>query len=179
VPQTEIRTPHSHRSFGPPTSLDALLDLDGDALLGLYRNGRVPRLHDVTGQLRGRMLAIPKLPTGLAAIARRLASSNRFPWRGKTFTHDSELRGGGVNRVVTDRAELFRFTTFIAPSRAGDFDAVQLDYDHRGNPFFIRAIKDEIREIAPGLFLGQAYVMVREKAQLVLWFGLEHPAAAR
>jgi hypothetical protein len=173
VPQTEPRATRTERAFGPPTTLDALLDLDADALLALYRSGRVPRLQDVTGQLRGRMLAIPKLSGRLASIARALAASDRFPWRGKTFTHDSELRGVGVNRVVTDRAELFHFTTFIAGSRAGDFDAVQLDYDHRGNPFFVRAIRDEIREIAPGLLLGQAYVMLRGKARLVLYFGLE------
>jgi hypothetical protein len=44
------------------------------------------------------------------------------------------------------------------------------------NPFFIRAIKDEIRELAPGLYLGQAHVEVKGKTTLVLYFGLENPA---
>ena len=60
----------------------------------------------------------------------------------------------------------------MAPSRAGAFDAVQLDYDNPGNPGFIRAIKDEVRVVAPGLFLGQAYLMWRGQPRLVLYFGL-------
>ena len=32
------------------------------------------------------------------------------------------------------------------------FDAFQLDYDNRDNPFFVRAIKDEVRQLRPGLF---------------------------
>jgi len=35
----------------------------------------------------------------------------------------------------------------VTKSRAGDFDALQLDYDLPGNPPVIRSIKDEIREI--------------------------------
>jgi hypothetical protein len=49
---------------------------------------------------------------------------------------------------------------------------VQLDYDHAENPFFIRAIKDEIRELSPGLYLGQAWLLVGAKAHLGLYFGL-------
>jgi hypothetical protein len=40
------------------------------------------------------------------------------------------------------------------------------------NPFFIRAIKDEIRELRPGLWLGQAWAQIRGTAHLVLYFGL-------
>ena len=69
----------------------------------------------------------------------------------------------------------FRFDTFIAPSRAGGFDAFQLDYDNPGNPGLIRAIKDEVREVAPGLYLGLAYLMWRKRARLVLYFGLSRP----
>ncbi len=164
------------RAFGAPASLDALASRAPSELLALYRDARVPRLQEVTGQLRGRLLAVPRLPPRIARVVDRLASSDRFPWRGKTFTHDDDERGDGVNRVFVDRAELFRFTTSIGRSRAGDFDAVQLDYDHPQNPFFIRAIKDEIREVAPGLFLGQAYVTVRGVPYLALYFALEHPA---
>jgi hypothetical protein len=62
----------------------------------------------------------------------------------------------------------------VGRSRAGEFDAVQLDYDLSPNPFFIRAIKDEIREIGPGLWLGQAYAQIQGKAHLVLYFALSN-----
>lgn len=158
-----------------PTTLDVLLDLDADALRRLYEGARVPRITDVSGDLRGRMLAIPALREPLAAVPRALARQGFFPWRGKSFLPHSEDRGEGINRVFMDRLRLFRFETFIGRSRAGDFDAVQLDYDKPGNPFFIRAIKDEIRELRPGLYLGQAYVELRGAAHLGLYFGLEAP----
>ncbi len=83
-----------------------------------------------------------------------------------------------MNRVFTDRLRLFRFETTIARSRAGDFDAVQLDYDHPGNPFFVRAIHDEVRRLRPGLFLGQAYLTRPGRPRLLLYFGLERSAAS-
>src|SRR5437870_10848458 len=119
------------------------------------------------------MLAVRGLLRPFAAIVRWFARSNRFPWRGKTFVPLGPDRGEGVNRIILDRWRRYRFTTSIARSRAGDFDALQLDYDHPSNPFFIRAVKDEIRELAPGLWLGQAYVATRSRTRLVLYFGLE------
>ena len=77
-----------------------------------------------------------------------------------------------INRVFTDRFRLFRFETFIGPSRAGDFDALQLDYDLKGNPPVIRSIKDEIREIEPGLWLGQAWLKTSKREILWLYFAL-------
>ena len=156
----------------PVRELDDLLALEAPALADLYRRASVPRLADVTGDLRGRMLAIPALRGAAAAVPRALASSARFPWRGKSFWTTSATEGAGINRVVLDRFRLFRFATFVGPSRAGAFDAVQLDYDNAGNPFFIRAIKDEIRELAPGLWLGQAWVALPRSTVLGLYFGL-------
>jgi hypothetical protein len=52
---------------------------------------------------------------------------------------------------------------------------VQLDYDHPENPWLIRAIKDEIREVRPGLYLGQAYFQLRTGPRLVLYFALALP----
>lgn len=155
--------------------LDDLLRLDAAGLETLYRTARVPRLDDVQGDLKGRMLAWPAIKGGLAAALRRFAGSDRFPWRGKTFRALGPDRGEGDNRVLSDRRHWYRFTTFVGPSRAGAFDAVQLDYDHPENPFFIRAIKDEIRELRPGLYLGQAWLETGGRARLVLYFGLERP----
>ncbi len=157
---------------GAGLTLDGLLDLDAPALLELYRGARVPRVGDVKGDLRGRLLALPALKPPASTAVRAFARWRGFPWRGKTFSPQTQERGEGINRVVSDRFRLYRFETFIGRSRAGDFDAVQLDYDLAENPFFIRAIKDEIREIGPRLYLGQAYLEVRGKTHLVLYFGL-------
>src|SRR5262249_5003947 len=124
---------------------------------------------------KGRMLAIPALGgRGVARLLRAFAGSSAFPWRGKSFTPLSAEGGEGRNRVFVDRLKLFRFTTAVGPSRAGAFDALQLDYDHPGNPLLVRHIEDEIRELRPGLWLGQAWFRRRaDKKALVLWFGLE------
>lgn len=171
---TTTAVPYTKAASTPraPTSLDALLQLDVPALAELYAGARVPRLEDVRGDLRGRMLSTTVLKGRVADVVRSFASSDSFPWRGKSFMPKDALRGDGINRVIRDRWHLYRFETFIGRSRAGDFDALQLDYDNRDNPFFIRPIKDEMRELSPGLWLGQAYLQLPHGAHLALYFGL-------
>lgn len=186
---TAAVSPHSHASssssspasFAPSATvqarlarLDSLLDRTCSELQELYEGARAPRIGDVAGDLRGRMLAWPSLEArpGIAGAIRSFAGSTAFPWRGKSFHPKSEVGGDGINRVFRDRFRLFRFETFIAPSRAGDFDALQLDYDLRGNPPVIRSIKDEIRELEPGLWLGQAWLKTKKREILWLYFAL-------
>ena len=154
--------------------LDALLDRRCSELEDLYNKARAPRLGDVAGDLHGRMLAWPSLEARpkVASAIRAFAGSKAFPWRGKSFHPKGEIAGEGINRVISDRLRLFRFETFIGPSKAGDFDALQLDYDLPTNPPVIRSIKDEIRELEPGLWLGQAYLKTRTRNILWLYFAL-------
>lgn len=164
-----------HRSIGGWT-LDDLLDLENLELRDLYERASLPRLDAISGDLRGRMLAVPALPDLVTALPRAWARRATFPWRGKSFTPRTADRGEGINRVFSDRLKLFRFETFVGPSRHDGAPAVQLDYDHRGNPGVIRRIEDEIRELRPRLYLGQAWLRLRERKSFVLWFALEqHP----
>jgi hypothetical protein len=163
-------TPAASRQTAPDR-LDELLALGPAPLQALYAGASTPALLDVAGDLRGRMLATTVLRGWPAKLARAWASSNAFVWRGKSFAPRADA-GEGINRVIDDRLRLFRFETYIGPSRAGAFDALQLDYDLPSNPFFIRAIKDELRELRPGLWLGQAYLQARGRETLVLYFGL-------
>ncbi|MDQ3036267.1 MAG: hypothetical protein M3Y87_27955 [Myxococcota bacterium] len=156
-----------------PRRLDELVQLEHEALAPLYERATLPRLDAIAGDLRGRMLAIPALPRLVSALPRAWARTSAFPWRGKSFAPKSADRGEGINRVVFDRLKLFRFETFVGPSRHDGHPAIQLDYDHAGNPAPIRRVEDEIREIAPGLYLGQAWLRLRDTKKLVLWFALE------
>jgi len=157
--------------------LDDLLALEPARLAALYARAATPSIPELSGDLRGRMLAWEKIAGSAATLLRSLASSGAFPWRGKSFSHDDDARGRGENRLFRDSFRVLRFTTEIGPSRAGAFDAVQLDYDHRSNPRPIRAVKDEVRTVRPGLWLGQAWIQwtPTSQARLVLWFGLERP----
>lgn len=170
---TSVSQVHTVRaSTNIPEDVDELLDLDSFELQRLYENATVPRLDAIRGDLRGRMLAVTVLRSAQPFL-NFLARRKHFPWRGKSFRPASIDRGEGINRVFSDRLKLFRFRTFIDRSRAGDFDAVQLDYDLGRNPWVIRRVKDEIRMLRPGLYLGQAYFQTRKKAHLVLYFGLQ------
>jgi hypothetical protein len=165
--------PEAARSPARPSlALDDLLALEPAALERLYAEARVPPVDALRGDLRGRMLAVTVVPPGWSAAARIWAGSDAFPWRGKSFAPLGATEGRGINRVFNDRTRLFAFETSIGPSRAGDFDAFQLDYDLPENPFFIRRIKDEIREIGSGLYLGQAYWHTSRQDHLVLYFAL-------
>jgi hypothetical protein len=153
-------------------ALDDLVYLEHGELRALYESARAPAIGDLAGPLRGRMLAVPALPDVVTALPRAWARTRRFPWRGKTFTPRTTDAGEGINRVVSDRIALFRFTTRIAPSRHDGAPALELDYDHAENPFFIRAIEDEVRTLVPGLWLGQAWLRTGERKTFVLWFAL-------
>lgn len=153
-------------------ALDDLLAVPAPRLAAMYAAATTPTIGAVKGDLRGRMLATTVLPPAIETLARAWASSDRFVWRGKSFAPHTEHAGDGINRVVVDAFRLFRFETHIGPSRAGDFDALQLNYDLPENPFFIRVIEDEIRQLRDGLWLGQAYLRTRAQPRLVLYFGL-------
>ena len=155
-----------------PERLEELLALDARDLRLLYEAARTPRLPDLSGTLRGRILALSVggLP---AAASRAWASSNLFPWKGKTFRHTGDTTGTGDNTLFLDRFHAWKFATSIGRSRAGAFDAVHLDYDLPGNPLYLRVIKDELRELRPQLYLGQFYLVVGARTpRLIGYFGL-------
>lgn len=165
-------------------TLDGLAKLPPDDLMELYRSAKTPRLADLDGKLDGRMLAAPRAQ---APSVRRwlegFAKSGLFPWRGKTFEHESAEHGHGVNRLFGERVNWFHFETSVGPSRAGDFDSVHLDYSQDKNPPLVRDVKDEVREVAPGLWLGLAYVHLDGRDHLACYFavarkGRSQPAAS-
>lgn len=160
-------------------SLDELAARSGEELERLYRGGRAPAsLRAADGKLRGRMLAVrgvEKSPVGGAL--RRWAGSEAFLWGGKTFSADGDRSGSGINRVrvpgVLGRQNLFPFSTRFDASAIDGKTTIVLDYDRAENPPYIRKIHDEIREVAPGLFLGPAMWKAKHGPALVLWFALE------
>jgi hypothetical protein len=154
-------------------TLDDLARMDPDALMDLYKSARTPRLEDLDGKLSGRMLAVPRLQKPhVKAWLDNFSRSPLFPWQGKTFEHESADHGHGVNRLLGERVTWFRFHTSVGPSHAGDFDAVYLDYGQDGNPPLVRKVKDEVREVAPGVWLGLAYLSLRDGEHLGCFFGI-------
>lgn len=185
-----MQTAPPHPSYRHPNALDATIpaipalsldDLAAATLEDLEARYRAapapPTMHAVDGALVGRMLAIRGLPGALAGPVRRWAASSSFVWEGKTFRATNDQRGVGHNRVavprVLGRQDLFPFETRFAASSIDGAPALILDYDLDVNPGYIRRIHDELREVAPGLFLGPAMWKTARAPRLLLWFALD------
>lgn len=164
----------------PHATLDELAAQSDAELLGRYRRGRLPAdLGEVAGEPVGRMLAVRGAEGALFEALRGLAAWRRFPWEGKTFEAKGEGRGAGINRVRLGalRMNWFPFETRVEPSVVDGQPCIYLDYAQPGNPWFIAKIRDEIREVAPGLYLGPAmWKDGRGGAAHVLWFAVDFRA---
>lgn len=163
-------------------TLDSLARLDVDGLGRVYAAGTVPgSLAALDGHPRGRMLAVKRLDHGaVAGGLRAFAGAASFPWGGKSFASASASAGTGINRVhLLGRHQLFPFETRFAPSVIDGKPAILLDYDLPDNPYLIRQIHDEIREISAGLFLGPAMWKTKDGPAFVLWFALDTAEQAK
>jgi hypothetical protein len=169
--ETYEQTP---RTTSSGISVDGMARMGVEALGALYAKGTAPRLRDLDGAPRGRMLTwVGPLGRDRAFQAvRRFAGSSVFPWGGKSFTSSSDSRGRGINRVRV-LGDAFPFETSIAPSVVDGRPCLVLDYDLPANPWFIRQIHDELREVGPGVYLGPAMWKARPSPRLVLYFAIE------
>jgi len=145
APTTAVRT------------LDDLAALDVAQLEAIYRTGKVTSLHALDGSPVCRMLAIRGVTGVPATVLRSFAAASFFPWAGKSFEAKSDGEGSGINRIrLGGGLRWFPFQTRVEPSAIDGAPCILLDYDHAPNPKPIRMIRDELREVAPGLFLGPA-----------------------
>lgn len=175
---TIATAPRAAVAHGANLSLDTLAKLGIVELDALYRAATVSStMRAADGPLVGRMLAVRRLPGGIAGAIRNWAASPSFVWEGKTFASASDTRGMGHNRVnlprVLGRQNLFPFATSFGASAIDGKPTLILDYDLDVNPSFIRHVHDEIREVSPGLFLGPAMWKSGAEKTLVLFFGLD------
>jgi hypothetical protein len=138
----------------------------------LYRNAKRPDfISDLDGDARGAMLAWRRPRTGpIAWWLRTFGASTAFPWEGKSFDE-----GTGINRVTFfGKRKWFPFKTRFDKSFLDGKPTFVLDYSGPGNPALIRSIVDEVREVAPGLYLGPAALNFRGRPRPVLFFAVSH-----
>jgi hypothetical protein len=126
-----------------PTCLEQLQGFSCDELLDLFRHADMG--HPLVGVARGRMLVstdkhMPRFKVRLANLV----------WRGKT----AEEGGYFINRWVGNH-EFISSHYVIAPSWIDGRPAVVVEYDP-GTALFGN-MHDELREIAPGLYLGPLF----------------------
>jgi hypothetical protein len=82
-------------------------------------------------------------------------------WVGKKF---NTANATGINVFKDTKGkqyEKYPFKTYVGP---GLFDeklfVVKIDYNVKGNPFWVRWILDEIVQVAPNEYLGKAHVRI-------------------
>ncbi len=130
----------------PPLDAAPLLGLrraELDALFARAEAGPVP-----DGEYRGTLI----LPLDAVSLRGIAASAGRMAWRGKIFD-------AGARRV-TNRVLPFGVRTVTAevrrvPSRLDGRECIVLDYSRTS--LVARGVRDELRLVRPGLYLGRAH----------------------
>jgi len=125
-----------------------LRELGKDELEELFRRSPTGELPD--GEANGIFL----VPAIVARIIRLAA------WRGKRFDRQ---QGELENRVLPFGVRAVRAKVYKEPSWFDGKEAIVLDYSKTS--FVARKIRDEIREVSPGVYLGLVY-WGREKVGL-------------
>jgi hypothetical protein len=109
----------------------------------------------------GTVIVAPGTP-----VASGLGSLLGLVWRGKVFYAE---RGDLLNRIGPLGVLLARAQVYRDASWMDGREAIVLDYSVSSLPF--RAIRDEIREVAPGLYLGVVYWVGTKTINFALQFG--------
>lgn len=155
--------------------LAALRRMNYDELERLYRAGKKPTaLSDLDGDAVGAMLAWRTPSTGpLARLLRKFGESSIFAWKGKSFQSLRTDTGEGINRInFFGKRRWFPFSTRFDASFLDGEPAFVLNYARPGNPPLIKSIVDEVREVAPKLYLGPAALKVRGRPRPILFFAV-------
>ena len=127
---------------------DDLLDLcrlSGAELDALFRRSPAGAVPD--GEAEGVGLVLTGTPLG-----RPIAHALRLAWRGKAF---DAAAGTLVNRVLPLGLRAVGARVYEGRSRLDGGPCIVLDYARTSAVAWM--VRDEIREVAPGLYLGQAF----------------------
>lgn len=123
-----------------------LLQLTRDELEERFRRSAAGELPD--GDADGIFLVVPVL--GVSANASRLIGL--VAWRGKVFDRQ---QGAVINKILPLGVRAVRARVYQEPSWLDGKAAIVLDYSKTS--FLARRVRDEIREISPGLYLGVVF----------------------
>ena len=159
----------------PTLTLFDLRRMSFEELDVLYRNAvRPTALSDLDGDGQGAMLAWRSPRSGpLVALLRAMGTSGLFPWKGKSFRATTKDAGEGINRIsLFGNRRWFPFGTRFDASFLDGKPTFVLDYGSRRNPPLIKQIVDEVREVAPGLYLGAAALKVGGRPRHILFFAV-------
>lgn len=139
--------------------MDQLLDMSQAELDDVFRAsppGEIP-----TGEADGRIIAFPDVP--LNDVATKLA--HLIAWKGKVFDRE---KGELLNKITPFGLQSVRAKVYKADSWFDGKECIVLDYSKTS--VVAQWIRDEIREVAPGLYLGNVYWAKTRVLNFVLRF---------
>jgi hypothetical protein len=140
-------------------SLDQMLRMSPAELEGLYRQATPAAIS--AGRVRGTALLAPG-----TWRARPLARGARLIWQGKVFGPGP---AAAVNRFFGLR--MIRARVYPGPSWLDGAPSLVLDYSQTSRLY--ASYRDEIRQVAPGLFLGLMYDRTTTPPTLSMYFALQ------
>ncbi len=141
------------------TSLDQLLRMNPAELESLYRHGTAVAIP--SGPIKGTALLSPG-----SRRTRALSRGARLFWQGKVFEPGGTT---AVNRFFG--LQVVRAQVMQGPSWLDGGPALVLDYSQTSRVYADN--RDEIRQVAPGLFLGLMYDRTTAPPGLVMYFALQ------
>lgn len=136
--------------MGMNPAIQKWLAMDRDELDEIYRNASAGTLPD--GDTRGTAIVAGSLLSRWYARFARL-----FAWQGKVFDLFPPDR---LNGILINKISAFSLTFIVAKVY---FDASWMDgketivIDYSKTSFFANKIRDEIREVEPGIYLGKVW----------------------
>lgn len=146
------------------------LEMSGEQLDELFRNGRVGEIP--SGEGEGTAIIAPGTVVS-DAIARFV---HLFSWKGKAFERDANRpeRGWLKNRLLLLGTKAIIAEVYKGESWFDGKECIVLDYSHTS--IVAQWIRDEIREVAPGIYLGVVF-WGKEKshAHKLIHFALKFP----
>jgi hypothetical protein len=140
-------------------SPENLLQMSPAELEMLYRRGTVGSLP--VGRVRGTALLAPG-----TWRARPLARGTRLVWQGKVFEPSQST---AINRFFGLR--MIRAQVYQGPSWLDGAPSLVLDYSQTSRIYANN--RDEIRQVAPGLFLGLMFDRRTAPPSLSMFFALQ------
>lgn len=143
----------------PIQRLDDLVRLRPEQLDALYAGGTASAIP--AGKVQGRAIYYP----GTAAAV-PVSKGARLVWQGKVFDPSG---ASAVNRFFGVKA--VRADVYQAESWRDGHPSLILDYSKTSKVY--ANFRDEIRQVAPGLYLGLMYARTTPSPKLKLYFVLE------
>jgi hypothetical protein len=142
-----------------PVSIDSLRQMNAAQLETLYRQGTVVGIPE--GPIEGTALVSPG-----TRRARVMSRGAKLVWQGKVFESGGAT---AVNRFFGMR--IVRAQVRQGPSWLDGGPSLILDYSQTSRIYADN--RDEIRQVAPGLFLGLMYDRTTAPPQVQLYFALQ------